>query len=136
MSTALECKTLEILHFDDCADDRHAVETYLKQVYGDIAYTEESTLLNLEGYLTSPLVDYFDVIICDYCMPVVDAGQKLKFLADCNKEVIFYTCLSQRQFVENVRSKLGYIPFNFKFIQKATPDMFQNLTACIDKIVK
>lgn len=127
----VDTSTINILHFEDLDTTRLIVEKRLSHDF-DINYYGESTLRNLDMYLTYPMCENFDVIICDYCLPDIDASQKLYILSKCSKNVIFYTCLSEKDFCQRVDKVLGYMPFNFRFINKNDTEQFNKLVRYVD----
>lgn len=131
MLPMLESDTISILHFDDEKMARTMLKLKLSTEY-DIRFFGESTLKNAEMYLGPAWIDNFNVIVCDYCMPDVNAGHKLKLFAECKKNIIFYSCLTEDQFCKNVYSILGYIPFNFRFVQKCDPKQFDKIISFIE----
>ena len=127
----LESKTISVLHFEDEAHDRLLVKKRLSHEY-EIRFLGESTLRNLDMYLSPAWIDNFNVIICDYCLPDIDAGKKLLTLSRCPKMIIFYSCLTEEQFCKNVQDILGYMPFNFRFIQKSSVNQFNRMISYIN----
>jgi len=117
---------MNILLFEDDKTQQQIVSQYTRSKLGAKTLIE-SSLFNADLYLKTHHIEKFDIIVCDYCFPLLDATEKLEELRDCGKPVLFYTCLDQDEFIERVTNKIGSIPENFEYIRKATKlDLFLN----------
>lgn len=110
---------MNILLFEDNKTTQQIVTKYTEAKLGAKTLVE-STLFNADLYLKTHYIDKFDIVVCDYCFPLLDATEKLEELRDCGKPVLFYTALSEDDFLEKVVNKLGALPVNFQHIRKAT----------------
>ncbi len=82
--------------------------------------------------INTHLIENYDAIIADFITPICDASHCLNILSKCSKPIIFYSCLDEKDFRERCLSKLGYIPDNFKFIQKSSFFSLEDIRQIID----
>lgn len=128
-------KTVSILHFEDDKVNQLMVRKLLKKRFNAYVRTED-TLNNVHLYVEYPhLLERYNAIICDYMFPKVDATAKLKILSECDKPIIFYTCLDREDWEFRVIRKLGTIPKNFTHLRKASKDGHTTLCELIGHIV-
>jgi DNA-binding response OmpR family regulator len=125
-------KAISILHFEDNKIHQKMLKDYLNREF-NAKIRQESTLRNAETFLEPLCASVYDAIICDWMFPYRDAGKILVNLANCGKTVIFYTCLDREDFCLKCNDMLGYIPSNFKFIQKASS---LNTLSTIGKLIE
>lgn len=118
-------KPLNIL----CYEDDEVNQKLLKRVAQtlDAKISIRDNYMRAKTILSTHLIQDYDVIIADYMMPYQDAGSVLNELAETKKTVVFFTCLSQEDFIDNCKKIIGRVPDNFKFIRKATPGMLSKL---------
>tara|TARA_R110002020_G_scaffold204750_1_gene409075 strand:+ start:2155 stop:2547 length:393 start_codon:yes stop_codon:yes gene_type:complete len=118
-------KPLNIL----CYEDDEVNQKLLKRVAQtlDAKISIRDNYMRAKTILSTHLVQDYDVIIADYMMPYQDAGSVLNELAETKKTVVFFTCLSQEDFIDNCKKIIGRVPDNFKFVRKATPGMLSKL---------
>jgi len=122
-------KPLNIL----CYEDDEINQNLLKKVAQalDAKISIRGNYMRAKTILSTHLVQDYDVIIADYMMPYQDAGSVLNELAETKKTVVFFTCLSQDEFIDNCKKIIGRVPDNFKFVRKATPGMLSKLKSFI-----
>jgi DNA-binding response OmpR family regulator len=119
---------MNILFFEDNKITQNIVRKYTNTTLN--AKTEvKASLINADFYLKTHYIKKFDLIICDYCFPLLDATEKLEELRDCGKPVLFYSALDYEDFEERVLGKLKSMPDNFQFVRKAS-----NFRLLADKI--
>lgn len=121
-----------ILLFEDDKSTQQLIIGYISKTTGAKIRTE-STLLNADIYLKSHLIENFDVIICDWMFPIMNAESKLREFRDCGKPVIFYTCLGETNFLEKVYKHLGEIPKSFYYHQKGTFSSIAPMVSILEK---
>lgn len=119
-------KTLEVLHFEDDSTTRYIVKESLKRKFG-ATVKQENSLINLDIYLRTRMLDRFDLLIFDWCMPVYPIDGFLPLMAKCDKPILFYTCLDYDDWAQRVTKILGRIPDNFKFNRKAYDDIIKSI---------
>ncbi len=90
-----------------------------------------SSLHRAKVYLDSVLIQNYDVVISDYMFPGLSAKELLPEFEKCGKTVIFHTCISEKDFCQDCLDVLGYMPLNFKFVRKATPDYLRIISDLI-----
>lgn len=110
---------MNILYFEDNKVQQEIVSKYTQATLGAKTCLE-NTLYNTDIFLKTHYIEKFDIVICDYCFPGIDATEKLEDLRDCGKPVLFYTCLDEKEFEDKVIGKLGEMPYNFQYVRKAT----------------
>lgn len=124
-------KTLTVLHFEDDKITRFFISEKLKMDFGAAKVTSESSLINIEIYLKTHMIDNFDLLLFDWHMPVYDIEGFLPLIAKCHKPILFYTCLDYDEWAERVTKILGRIPKNFKFARKAQDDITETIRAIL-----
>ncbi len=127
-------KLIRILLFEDDRTQQTIIKDRLKKEDFPVRLRTERTYYNTEALIKSPFESLFDVIICDVMMPEISAYDKLKDLADTRKPIIFYTCVCEEEFCEQCKKILGTIPYNFKFIRKASEGNLSRLMNTIKEV--
>ena len=119
----MQTKTFHALHFEDDRSSQNIIRRMVKAEIGGETLTE-STLINARSQLRNKfMLEAIDCIICDFMFPGKDASSILEELAMSKKPVLFYTCLEEDDFCEKCLKVLKTIPYNFKFVQKASHGM-------------
>tara|TARA_R110002020_G_scaffold180191_2_gene374450 strand:- start:968 stop:1372 length:405 start_codon:yes stop_codon:yes gene_type:complete len=131
MITECEVKPINILCFEDNEYTRITIEDYMRIKFkANVDFFRN--YLGSGPILKTHLIDRYDAVIADCMTPLKDAFSCLSELANCGKTVIFYTCLDREDFCSKCKKILGYIPFNFKFVQKATADNLNTIGKLIE----
>jgi CheY-like chemotaxis protein len=125
----METKTFTVLHFEDDKTSQKIIRKMIDRIGGN-THTE-STLLNSKIFLNPITLESIDCIICDYMFPTKDASYILKDLAKSNKPVLFYSSLDEEDFCRKCLKVLKSMPYNFKFVQKASQGMRDKINSFI-----
>ena len=125
-------KPVKILHFEDNEIQRTLITRKLEKEF-DASVRPESTLDNLKWYTDNDFViGRYAAVICDIMFPKVDIYKFLKDLAECGKQVIFYSCVDEENWFHRVKRTLKEMPKNFHFIQKGSNDNLPRLCHIIE----
>ena len=128
-------KKINILYFEDDRSCQVPILRGIPKIIGECHITVLSSLYRAETYLNSALIQNYDIIITDYIFPGLCAKKLLSQFENCGKTVIFHTCISEKDFCKDCVDVLGYMPLNFKFVEKATDGYFQKITQLIQNEV-
>jgi len=126
-----DSKKINILYFEDRKDQQLPIMQGLPRIIGESHITVLSSLYRAKAYLDSALIQNYDIVITDYMFPGLSAKELLSEFEHCGKTVIFHTCITEQDFCEDCISVLGYVPLNFKFVRKATPDYLRIISDLI-----
>jgi len=129
-------KKINILYFEDDRACQVPITKGIPKIIGECHITVLSSLYRAKTYLDSALIKNYDIVITDYMFPGLSAKKLLYEFEHCGKTVIFHTCISEKDFCKDCMDVLGYIPLNFKFVEKATNSYFQTITQLIQNEVE
>jgi len=119
----MQTKTFHALHFEDDKSAQKFVKKIVADEIGGKTLTE-TTLLNAKTQLKNKvLLEIIDCIIVDFMFPKKDASIILRELEKSEKPVLFYTCLEHDVFLKKCAEVLKFVPYNFKYVQKASLNM-------------
>lgn len=122
---------INILYFEDNKSAQIPITKGIPKIIGESHITVLSSLARARIYLDSVLIQNYDIVITDYMFPGISAKDLLSEFEHCGKTVIFHTCITEQDFCEDCIEVLGYVPLNFKFVRKATPNYLNTISNLI-----
>jgi DNA-binding response OmpR family regulator len=131
----IEDKIFNVLCVEDDITTQKILKDYLTKKL-PLHFDSQSTVLGAQRFIQAEPYDSIDLIICDWMLPVWDASYLIKDLYNIGKPVVFYTCLEEDEIKNHVNRILGFYPYNFNYIRKASKDYLAKLTGFISEKIK
>jgi|11BtaG_2_1085332.scaffolds.fasta_scaffold04519_8 CheY-like chemotaxis protein len=122
--------TLKIMHIEDDIVNQSMIKAYLKTKH-KAQVDSQSTVLGALRHLKGDPEDSIDIFVCDWMLPLYDAGHIIKELYSTGKAVIFYTCLEEEEIKDNVKSIIGFYPRRFHHVRKGSKSNMEKLSNLI-----